>query len=204
MIQNEVTEIKKIMTKNDCCIHGLAGCYVDANKEMHILEQGKFLVLQEEEQHKYFDLIKKGLSGRIGKNLLNLVFRTENGVAVPNRDTLMQVLNSELKDPQVLQAYFVPLTTERVFSTNKRSSSICFGTRQGSNNSYFSAGTMATPMFCVAQTMVESLVVLMLNTCGKRRESLQVFKNSVLHPRDRHNGTSSKSSSRICGLLPLR
>ena len=37
MIQNEVTEIKKIMTKNDCCIHGLAGCYVDANKEMHIL-----------------------------------------------------------------------------------------------------------------------------------------------------------------------
>ena len=38
MIQNEVTEIKKIMTKNDCCIHGLAGCYVDANKEMHILD----------------------------------------------------------------------------------------------------------------------------------------------------------------------
>ena len=54
MIQNEVTEIKKIMTKNDCCIHGLAGCYVDANKEMHVLEQGKFLVLQEEEQHKVF------------------------------------------------------------------------------------------------------------------------------------------------------
>jgi hypothetical protein len=53
MIQNEVTEIKKIMTKNDCCIHGLAGCYVDANKEIHILEQGKFLVLQEEEQHKF-------------------------------------------------------------------------------------------------------------------------------------------------------
>ena len=38
MIQSEVTEIKKIMTNNDCCIHGLAGCYVDANKEMHILE----------------------------------------------------------------------------------------------------------------------------------------------------------------------
>ena len=45
MIQSEVTEIKKIMTNNDCCIHGLAGCYVDANKEMHILEQGKFHIL---------------------------------------------------------------------------------------------------------------------------------------------------------------
>ena len=118
MIQNEVTEIKKIMTKNDCCIHGLAGCYVDANKEMHILEQGKFLVLQEEEQHKYFDLIKKGLSGRIGKNLLNLVFRTENGVAVPNRDTLMQVLNSELKDPQVLQAYFEKIRDSYAYVDN--------------------------------------------------------------------------------------
>ena len=118
MIQNEVTEIKKIMTKNDCCIHGLAGCYVDANKEMHILEQGKFLVLQEEEQHKYFDLIKKGLSGRIGKNLLNLVFRTENGVAVPNRDTLMQVLNSELKEPQVLQAYFEKIRDSYAYVDN--------------------------------------------------------------------------------------
>ncbi len=118
MIQNEVTEIKKIMTKNDCCIHGLAGCYVDANKEMHILEQGKFLVLQEEEQHKYFDLIKKGLSGRIGKNLLNLVFRTENGITVPNRDTLMQVLNSELKDPQVLQAYFEKIRDSYAYVDN--------------------------------------------------------------------------------------
>ena len=118
MIQSEVTEIKKIMTNNDCCIHGLAGCYVDANKEMHILEQGKFLVLQEEEQHKYFDLIKKGLSGRIGKNLLNLVFRTENGVAVPNRDTLMQVLNSELKEPKVLQAYFEKIRDSYAYVDN--------------------------------------------------------------------------------------
>ena len=118
MIQNEVTEIKKIMTKNDCCIHGLAGCYVDANKEMHILEQGKFLVLQEEEQHKYFDLIKKGLSGRIGKNLLNLVFRTENGITVPNRDTLMQVLISDLKDPQVLQAYFEKIRDSYAYVDN--------------------------------------------------------------------------------------
>lgn len=106
MIQSEVTEIKKILTNTDCSIHGLAGCYVDANKEMHVLEQGKFLVLPEEEQHKYFDLIKKGLSGRIGKNLLNLAFRTENGVTVSNRDFLMEVLNCELKNPQILQTYF--------------------------------------------------------------------------------------------------
>lgn len=106
MIQSEISEIKKIVTNTDCCIHGLAGCYVDANKEMHMLEQGKFLVLPEEEQHKYFDIIKKGLSGKIGKNLLNLVFQTENGITVKKRDTLMELLNSELKNPLVLQTYF--------------------------------------------------------------------------------------------------
>ena len=54
----------------------------------------------------------------IGKNLLNLVFRTENGVAVPNRDTLMQMLNSELKEPQVLQAYFEKIRDSYAYVDN--------------------------------------------------------------------------------------
>ncbi len=106
MVQKEIAEIKKILTNTDCCIHKLAGCYIDANKEMHIIPQGKFLVLPEEEQHKYFDLIKKGLSGRPGKNLVNLEFNKEAGMTVHNRDTLMELLDSELKDEALLEKYF--------------------------------------------------------------------------------------------------
>lgn len=106
MVQKEIAEIKKILTNTDCCIHKLAGCYIDANKEMHIIPQGKFLVLPEEEQHKYFDLIKKGLSGRPGKNLVNLEFNREAGMTVHNRDTLMELLDSELKDEALLEKYF--------------------------------------------------------------------------------------------------
>lgn len=106
MVQKEIAEIKKILTNTDCCIHKLAGCYIDANKEMHIIPHGKFLVLPEEEQHKYFDLIKKGLSGRLGKNLVNLEFNKEAGMTVHNRDTLMELLDSELKDEVILEKYF--------------------------------------------------------------------------------------------------
>lgn len=106
MVQKEIAEIKKILTNTDCCIHKLAGCYIDANKEMHIIPQGKFLVFPEEEQHKYFDLIKKGLSGRPGKNLVNLEFNKEAGMTVHNRDTLMELLDSELKDEALLEKYF--------------------------------------------------------------------------------------------------
>ncbi len=106
MVQKEIAEIKKILTNTDCCIHKLAGCYIDANKEMHIIPHGKFLVLPEEEQHKYFDLIKKGLSGRLGKNLVNLEFNKEAGMTVHNRETLMELLDSELKDEVILEKYF--------------------------------------------------------------------------------------------------
>lgn len=106
MVQKEIAEIKKILTNTDCCIHKLAGCYIDANKEMHIIPHGKFLVLPEDEQHKYFDLIKKGLSGRPGKNLVNLEFNKEAGKTVHNRDTLMELLDSELKDETLLEKYF--------------------------------------------------------------------------------------------------
>lgn len=106
MIQSEISEIKKILTNTDCCIHGLAGCYVDTEKQVHVIPQGKFLVLPEEEQHKYFDLIKKAFSGRIGRNLLNLAFRTEGGKTALNRVEMLSLLTSELKDETILQSYF--------------------------------------------------------------------------------------------------
>ncbi len=118
MIQNEISEIKKILTNTDCCIHGLAGCYVDADKQMHVISQGKFLVLPEEEQHKYFDLIKKAFSGRIGKNLMNLSFRTEEGKTVENRDNLLALLASELKDEAVLQSYFEKIKDSYAYIDN--------------------------------------------------------------------------------------
>lgn len=93
MNSKEVNEIKKTLKFTDCSIRRIVGCFVDAEKEMHMVDNVNFLSIQEEEQHKYFSLIKKGLSGKIGKKLLNVSFETDNGITVENRQKLMDILD---------------------------------------------------------------------------------------------------------------
>lgn len=93
MIKKEINEIRQTLKYTNCSIHKLAGCFIDAEKSIHIVSHDQFLCLAEEEQHKYFDLVKKALSGRVGKNLINLEFETGY---TEKRDMLLDVVKSEL------------------------------------------------------------------------------------------------------------
>ena len=81
MNKREITEIKKLFTKERCCINRLAGCYVDGEKNKLLEFREAFLSLPEEEMFKYLDIFRKSLSGTIGKNLLNMEFPLEIGRA---------------------------------------------------------------------------------------------------------------------------
>ncbi|MGN0368789.1 MAG: DUF4317 domain-containing protein [Wujia sp.] len=104
MVHTEVNELKKNLTITNCCIHKVAGCYVDTEKQLHPVNHDIFLSLQEEDQHKYFDLIKRGLSGTIGRNLLNMEFESTQ-----IRDDLLALKKTELKDEQVLQSFYAKI-----------------------------------------------------------------------------------------------
>jgi hypothetical protein len=104
MIQSEINEIKKTLKFTDCSIQKLTGCFVDIEKNMHIMTNSQFLCLPEEEQHKYFDLIKKGLSGKVGKNLLNLNFGGED--VGEKKKFMQQVVSCELKDDELMERFF--------------------------------------------------------------------------------------------------
>ena len=67
MNKKEVTEIKKLFTKERCCLNRLCGCYVDADKNKVVQFKEAFLSLPEEEAFKYFTIFRNGLSGTIGK-----------------------------------------------------------------------------------------------------------------------------------------
>ena len=69
MNKKEVTEIKKLFTKERCCLNRLCGCYVDADKNKVVQFKEAFLSLPEEEIYKYLDIFRKSLSGTLGKNL---------------------------------------------------------------------------------------------------------------------------------------
>ena len=103
MIQKEVTEIKNTLKYTDCSIHKIAGCYVDTNKMIHIVSHEQFLCLPEEDQHKYFAIIKKGLSGKVGKNLINLSFDSN---FIERRDYLLDLVKSELADEDKVNSLF--------------------------------------------------------------------------------------------------
>ena len=67
MNKREIAEIKKQLTPDRCTITRISGCYVDADKTIKTRLNQAFLSLSEEEMYKYFDLIRKSLSGSIGK-----------------------------------------------------------------------------------------------------------------------------------------
>ena len=107
MIQSEVNEIKKTLKFTDCSIQKLTGCYVDTEKNMHIMTNSQFLCLPEEEQHKYFELIKRGLSGKIGKNLLNITLDGE--ASKDKKKKLQEMVACELKDEGIMEDYFTAI-----------------------------------------------------------------------------------------------
>lgn len=74
MNKKEIAEIKKQFAPANCSITRICGCYVDAEKNKRTKIKEAFLSLPEEEMFKYFDIFKKTMSGRLGKNLMNLEF----------------------------------------------------------------------------------------------------------------------------------
>ena len=74
MIKSEISEIKKLFTPSNCSITRICGCYVDGEKNKKTEFEEAFLALPEEEMFKYFEILRKTLSGSLGKNLLTLEF----------------------------------------------------------------------------------------------------------------------------------
>nr|WP_289766452.1 DUF4317 domain-containing protein [uncultured Acetatifactor sp.] len=74
MTKQDISEIKKLLTPKNCSITRICGCYVDGEKNKKALFGQAFLALPEEEMFKYFEILRKALSGTLGKNLLNLEF----------------------------------------------------------------------------------------------------------------------------------
>ena len=109
MIKQEINELKRLYTPSNCSITRICGCYVDGEKNKKTEFKEAFLSLPEEEIFKYFELLRKTLSGSLGKNLLNLDFplasEQEGGTQLALRD-------SKLKDDALIEEFY-----DRVINT---------------------------------------------------------------------------------------
>lgn len=106
MNKKEIAEIKKQFTPANCAITRICGCYVDAEKNKKTKLKEAFLSLPEEEMFKYFDIFKKTLSGRPGKNIMNLDFSLAQEKEGGTQEFLMQLRASKLKDDKLLDEFY--------------------------------------------------------------------------------------------------
>lgn len=106
MTKQEISEIKKLFTPRNCSITRICGCYVDGEKEKKTQFREAFLSLPEEDMFKYFQIIRKSLSGALGKNLLTLDFPLSSEAAGGTQEYLLRLRDSKLKDEALLEAFY--------------------------------------------------------------------------------------------------
>ncbi len=106
MTKQEISEIKKLFTQRNCSITRICGCYVDGEKNKKTELKQAFLALPEEEMFKYFEILRKTLSGTLGKNLLTLEFPLATESEGGTQEFLLRLRDSKLKDDALLEEFY--------------------------------------------------------------------------------------------------
>ena len=75
MIQKEINEIRRHLTGERCCINKLYGCFVNQQKEIVSDIESSMALMPQNEKDKFLSIIRKALSGGLGKNLTDITFK---------------------------------------------------------------------------------------------------------------------------------
>ncbi len=103
----DISELKKRFKKTKVTASRLAGCYVAGEeREIKTYINDSFLNLEEEEMFKYLEIMKKTLSGTLGKNMLELGFSNDEELNGNKYKSLTALRDSELKNEQMLEAFY--------------------------------------------------------------------------------------------------
>lgn len=118
MNKKETNEIKKLYTPANCAISRICGCYVDAEKNKRTELKEAFLSLPEEEAFKYFTIFRSGLSGSIGKNLVNMEFPLSAEEEGGTQNFLLKLRDSQLKDDALIEEFYDKLIASYDYGEN--------------------------------------------------------------------------------------
>ena len=106
MNQKEIGEIRRRVRKDRSNMTTIYCCYVNGQKEIVSSFRQSVGMMPENEAEKYFGVLKRTLSGTIGKNLLDISFKTSQVVDSPEHRFLMDLRNSALQDDDLRMQLF--------------------------------------------------------------------------------------------------
>ncbi len=115
MNQREIGEIRRRQRRDRSNMTAIYGCYVNSQKEIVSEFSQSTGIMPEDEAEKYFGLLRRTLSGTIGKNLIDITFRTKQVADSPEHKLLMELRGSELKNKELRMELYTKIIQNASF-----------------------------------------------------------------------------------------
>ena len=106
MNMKEIGEIRRRVRRDRSNITHIYGCYVNENKEIISEFRQSTAMMSENEADKYFSLLKRSLSGSIGKNLIDISFKTSQVADSPEHKLLMDLRKTQLQEESLRHDFY--------------------------------------------------------------------------------------------------
>lgn len=107
----ETAEIRKRFRADRSTIARIRGCCVSGSKEIISRFDQSLGLMPEEETERLLGLLKKSLSGTIGKNLLDLTFETRQVAEGEEQKLLLALRDGHLDDDELVERFFAKIAS---------------------------------------------------------------------------------------------
>ena len=106
MNQKELGVLRRRFRPEKSAISRVYGCYVNSSREIVSFLDESLGRMAQEEAEKYLSLLKKSLSGTLGKQLIDIVFSTEQVMDSDEHRLLSALRESELKSGEIREEFY--------------------------------------------------------------------------------------------------
>ena len=106
MNQKELNEIRRRFKLDRNAFSKIYGCYVNSNKEIISYVDASMGLMSQEEQEMYLGLLKKSLSGALGRNLMDIVFSTAQVADSDEHRLLQTIRQTDARDQNSREALY--------------------------------------------------------------------------------------------------
>ena len=118
MNEKEIGEIRRRQRRDRSNMTAIYGCYVNENKEIITEFRQSTGMMPENEAEKYFGLLRRALSGSVGRNLIEITYKTSQVTDSPEHKLLMDLRESKLSDEEQRAAFYRKVIDSVVMDTN--------------------------------------------------------------------------------------
>lgn len=118
MNEREVSELRRRFRPDKTNITKLCGCYVSDKGEILSQFTTSIALMLEDEKEKVLAVLKKSLSGGLGKNLMDISFPTKQVVEGAEHKLLQTLRTSRLEDQDAAEQFYQKVISTVSFETN--------------------------------------------------------------------------------------